>query len=105
MPTSFEPTDAARSVRENQLVLVDVRDEDEWIQGHVPGARHIPLDDLGPQLDDLPRDAPIAFICRTGKRSGDAADQARAGGLDAGNVAGGMDAWREAGLPVEGDAA
>jgi glyoxylase-like metal-dependent hydrolase (beta-lactamase superfamily II)/rhodanese-related sulfurtransferase len=53
--------------------VLDVRNAAEFEQGHVPGSIHIPFGQLRERLDELPRDAPIATICKAGKRSGLAA--------------------------------
>jgi rhodanese-related sulfurtransferase len=80
--------------------LVDVRTEPEFEAGHVPGARHIPLE----SLDDgqaLERDRPVVIYCRSGDRSGMAADAFAASGFDAQSIAGGLLAWADAGLELE----
>src|SRR5436305_777419 len=53
--------------------VLDVRNTAEYEEGHVPGSIHIPFAQLRERLDELPRDAPIATICKAGKRSGLAA--------------------------------
>ena len=55
-------------------LVLDVRNAAEYAaEGHIPGSLHIPYGDLAERLDELPRDRPIATICRGGKRSGLAA--------------------------------
>lgn len=81
-------------------VLVDVREPDEWRAGHAPQARHIPMGDLADQAGHLPDGVPLLLICRSGNRSGKAADMLAAMERDAANVDGGMQAWAAAGLPV-----
>jgi hydroxyacylglutathione hydrolase len=53
--------------------VLDVRNATEWAEGHVPGSIHIPFAQLRDRLDELPREQPIATICKAGKRSGLAA--------------------------------
>lgn len=101
MTQSYEPADAARRLSDGELALVDVRDHDEWERGHVEGALHVPVEDLQSRARELPDDGPFAFICRTGKRSQMAADASARSGREAGNVSGGMEAWEQAGLPVQ----
>lgn len=101
MPDSHDPTDVARLLNAGDMTLVDVRDHDEWAKAHVKDAVHLPLAELGQRAGELPRDGVLVFICRTGKRSEKAAEQVAEHGITAGNVTGGMDAWAEAGLPVE----
>jgi len=75
--------------------VVDVRGAAEFEQGHVPGSIHIPFAELRQRLDELPRDRPIATICKAGKRSGLAASiLQREGFADVIHVArGGAQAW------------
>lgn len=84
-------------------VLLDVREPDEWAAGHAPEARHLPLGRLAAEYQDLPRDAPVLCLCRSGGRSQQAAAALRNAGYDARNVAGGMQAWLADGLPVVDD--
>ena len=76
--------------------VIDVRSDQEWGGGHVPGALHIPLDALKTRLNEVARDArEIHVICAGGQRSAAAADYlANRGYLNVFNVAGGMNSWR-----------
>lgn len=80
------------------VVLLDVREIDEWAAGHAPGATHLPLSRLTP--DAVPSGATVLCVCRSGGRSGKATEALRRIGIDAVNVAGGMNAWAASGLPV-----
>ena len=84
-------------------VLLDVREDDEWAAGHAPGAVHVPLGQLIARLDELPGDEPVAIVCRAGGRSAQATAYLLGQGRDVRNVAGGMKAWAQAGLPLERD--
>jgi len=68
-----------RIMKENpdSLLLVDVRDAKEFNAGTVKGAINIPIGVLGKQLDTLPKDKPIVFLCGSGARSGEAHDTAK----------------------------
>jgi rhodanese-related sulfurtransferase len=77
--------------------LLDVREGYEWAAGHVPGATHIPLGELGQRAAEIPRDETIYVICRSGKRSAHAARALIGVGWQAINVAGGMQDWAAAG--------
>jgi hydroxyacylglutathione hydrolase len=83
-------------------VLIDVREPHEWAEGHAPGAVLAPLADLaaGGSLPKAAQGRPIVAICRSGKRSLEAAALLSARGTDAVDVIGGMRAWTRAGLPV-----
>ena len=80
--------------------LLDVREQDEWVAGHAPGARHIPLGELGARAAEVPQDQDIYVICRSGARSGRAAQALAGAGWTAFNVAGGMQDWAAAGRPM-----
>ena len=77
--------------------LLDVREDDEWAAGHAPGARHIPLRELGARTAEIPQDEVIYVVCRTGNRSSRAAQALSGAGWQAVNVAGGMQDWSAAG--------
>jgi rhodanese-related sulfurtransferase len=83
--------------------LLDVREDDEWMAGHVPGARHIPLGELGARTTEVPQDETVYVICRSGVRSGRAAQALNGAGWEAVNVAGGMQGWAAAGRPMTTD--
>jgi rhodanese-related sulfurtransferase len=83
--------------------LLDVREDDEWTAGYAPGARHIPLGQLGARTAEIPQDEVVYVICRSGARSGRAAQALSAAGWDAINVAGGMQDWAAAGRPMATD--
>ena len=87
---------------DERAVLIDVREPDEWRDGHAPNARHIPMREIPDHLADLPRSAAIYLICRSGSRSHTVAVYLKQAGFERPvNVAGGMRAWERAGLPVE----
>jgi rhodanese-related sulfurtransferase len=83
--------------------LLDVREDDEWLAGHAPGATHIPLGQLGARAAEVPKTETVYVICRSGGRSARAAFALVAAGWDAVNVAGGMHDWDAAGRPMTAD--
>ena len=80
--------------------LIDVRQPDEYVTAHVPGARLMPMDELPELIDDIPTEVPLYLICQSGGRSHRAAEWLLAQGYEASNVAGGTAAWIEAGKPT-----
>lgn len=96
------PAEAQRLAAAGEVHLLDVREPSEWEAGHADGATHVPLGSLTPEL--APAGKPVIAICRSGGRSGQATQLLSAAGVDARNMAGGMNAWSEAGLPVVTDA-
>jgi hydroxyacylglutathione hydrolase len=64
------------------MTVVDVRDEHEWVGGHVPGAIHLYVPDVPGRADEIPRDAPVAVHCASGYRAGIAASLLEQAGLN-----------------------
>lgn len=93
---------AAREGGEDIRVL-DVRSDGEWADGHIPGAVHIMAGELSDRLDDVPREGRLAVACGSGYRSTVAASVLERNGFDhLLNLTGGMMAWKQAGLPLDG---
>lgn len=81
--------------------LVDVREPYEWEAGRIAGATHIELEHLAGRASEIDKDRKVIFQCRVGRRSAMATEAFAASGYDAYNLAGGITAWVEAGLPIE----
>ena len=100
---SVGPSEAVRLMNREKAVVVDIREPAEFAAGHIVGARNVPL----AQIDgakDLPTNKalPVVVVCATGARSGRAVSSLRRlGHAGAVGLAGGLAAWREAGLPTE----
>jgi len=82
------------------LVVLDVREDDEWAGGHLEGAVHVPLGQLPGRLDEVPRDGQVLVYCKVGGRSAQATAYLQQAGVDAVNLDGGILAWQRAGRPV-----
>lgn len=82
------------------LTIVDVRRPDEWNDGHIPDALHLPLGDIPLHLDLLPTDQPLAVMCRSGHRAEIAASMIAATGREVLAVRGGMPDWINSGFPI-----
>ena len=82
------------------IFLLDVREQNEWVEGHAPGATLIPLSELSERTAEVPQGRPVLVVCHSGMRSARATEALRGVGVDAVNVAGGMLAWRDAGGDV-----
>ena len=88
--------------KERQYVLMDVRQPEEYAEGHLPGAKLIPLMELEPRLMQLPPDRDLVFYCRTGSRSIAAASLAAEAEITTGtvyNLLGGLTHWEGKTLP------
>lgn len=100
MPSSV-PTVDPRLIGDD--LLVDVREDDEWVAGHAPDAVHLPMSQLPARFAELPDDVPVAVVCRSGGRSAQVTAYLLAQGRQARNVDGGMGAWAALGLPMTAD--
>jgi rhodanese-related sulfurtransferase len=90
--------ETARRAGTGEVLLLDVRETDEWTAGHVEGAVHLPLGSLDPLT--VPTDRLVVVVCRSGNRSSRAAHALAATGANVANMVGGMNAWAAAGLPI-----
>lgn len=89
------------AARDPELEIIDVRERREWLRGHVPGARLLPLDELRASPQGKLRTKRVLFVCARGVRSLSAAKVAEAFGLPTiYSLDGGTAAWVDAGLPV-----
>jgi rhodanese-related sulfurtransferase len=100
--TEVTPREAQTLLDEDALLL-DVRNTDEWDLGHAPTATFITLSELPDHLDELPRDRTIVCACRSGGRSLRAATFLADEGFDVVNLTGGMLAWHAEDRPFVSD--
>lgn len=89
---------------EKKAIIIDVREENEWQEQHIPGAIHIPIAQLNTKLNVLEeyKNTPVITQCKSGRRSAQAAVQLKAAGFNKiYNLDGGILAWNKAGLATE----
>lgn len=99
-PQDLSPARVAELLQSGALG-VDVREQYERDAGYITGTLHIELDELSARAQELDRERPVVFVCRTGSRSALAAQAFAAAGFDAHNLDGGLKAWVKDGLPIE----
>lgn len=97
----LDPAVLAGKLSDPGILIVDVRTRQEYLAGHLKGARHAPLGKTGQLMANTDRDTPLVLICKTGHRSQAAAREL----LDLGftqvhHLAGGIDRWRSQGMPL-----
>ena len=94
--------DEAYSMYQQGVFLLDVRENSEWDEFHVPETTHIPLGELAERVDELPRDQRIVVICRSGNRSQQGRDiLLEAGFTEVTSMDGGLKEWLALGYPTE----
>jgi rhodanese-related sulfurtransferase len=100
---SLTTLQATQLINGKHAQVVDVRDAADFARGTLPNARNIPLAELGTRgPKELKKDRPVIVLCNAGNIAGRAAAQLRAAGLaEVYVLAGGLNAWREAGLPLK----
>jgi rhodanese-related sulfurtransferase len=92
----------AHDLYQEGVFLLDVRTQEEWDEFHAPNTTLIPLDQLESRLGELPEDEPIVVVCRSGNRSQAGRDILLNNGYEpATSMEGGLNAWRDAGYPIE----
>ncbi|MEP6843179.1 MAG: rhodanese-like domain-containing protein [Pseudolysinimonas sp.] len=97
--TSVNVAGAHRMIADG-AILVDVRSDREFADGHAPPAQHIPLNTLTSQIGNLAHGTPIVTICHSGVRSAHAARLLTSKGFQVASIRGGMIAWKRSGGPV-----
>lgn len=101
---SLNTTDAVMLMNREKAVVIDVSDPEEFAQGHIIGAKNLPLAELEAKLPGAVKNKalPLIFVCPTGARANRGLALAKKLGHEkAQSLTGGMGAWRTAGLPVE----
>jgi rhodanese-related sulfurtransferase len=93
---------ALHDATEHNRIVLDVRTPQEFAEGHVLGAKLIPVQELEARLDEVPDNAPVYVICRSGNRSRTASEiLIKNGKRDVRNVEGGVIAWAQTGFHLE----
>lgn len=86
--------DAGELIVAGEVVIIDVRELDEYVTGHIPGAQLVPLGSLAAELPNLDQEQAYLLVCRSGNRSGQAAQLLVENGFQqVSNLRGGMNAW------------
>ena len=104
-PSGYDPAQdvtpqRAADLKAAGMPIVDVREREEWDAGHIAGADWLPLSELGARWAELPG-GELVVVCRSGSRSEMVCTALAQSGRAAHNLAGGMQAWAAAGLPIE----
>lgn len=108
---TIEPEQAREMLAGNEATAVDIRDGDEWREGHIAGARHAPEDELDEALEQIDPEQTVLLVCESGDSSAKLAEKLSGGGGEDGpregesrefaSLEGGMSAWRSADMPMQ----
>ncbi len=92
---------ATQLINSRHAQIVDVRPPEQFAAGSVPNARNIPLAEIDKRCGELRKDRPVILVCNSGRTAHGAISRLRAGGIaEVYVLAGGVLAWRDAGLPI-----
>ena len=101
--SQLSPVEATMLVNREDAIIIDVREQGEYAQGHIPNARHIPAGEIDRRAKEMEKwkDHPVILCCATGARSSSAGSALKkAGFAKVYNLRGGMMEWQKAGQPV-----
>ena len=102
LPVDIDVATAGKLREMPDVMILDVREQSEWDEVHIPGATLIPMGDIPARIKEIPTDKTVIVQCRSGNRSSQVTDYLRQQGMtNVHNLAGGMNEWQAAGLPVE----
>ena len=102
LPDEVDVQTVAEIMNSEDVFVIDVREQWEYDEGHLPGITLIPMNEVPSRLGEIPTDKEVIVTCRSGNRSGQVTDFLREQGYDnVHNMEGGILAWEAAGLPVE----
>ncbi|ULO05896.1 rhodanese-like domain-containing protein [Paenibacillus sp. 19GGS1-52] len=99
IPKEINPQQVVERLKTGEsLMMVDVREPVEWMDGHIVGAKHIPLGQLMERLGELDPKRETLVMCRSGSRSGLACEMLSEKGYNVVNMTGGLSAWTDESL-------
>ena len=102
LPVNLDVATAGALREDPNVLILDVREQSEWDAGHIPGAVHIPMNDVPARIQEIPTDKTVIVQCRSGNRSSQVTEFLRKQGMNnVHNLDGGLNSWQAAGLPVE----
>ena len=102
LPVEVDAATVDKLRQGDDVVIIDVREDWEYNDGHIPGATLVPLGQIPDRLAEIPQDKTVVAVCRSGNRSSQATDFLRQQGFEnVHNMVGGMNAWSQAGYQIE----
>ena len=102
LPALLDPATVNQIRDRADVLLIDVREQTEYNEGHIPGITLIPMGEIPGRLAEIPKDKTVVVTCRSGNRSSQVASYLQQQGFtNIHDLQGGIVAWQQAGLPVE----
>ena len=102
LPALLDPATVNQLRDRADVLLIDVREQTEYNEGHIPGITLIPMGEIPGRLAEIPKDKTVVVTCRSGNRSSQVASYLQQQGFtNIHDLQGGIVAWQQAGLPVE----
>ncbi len=102
LPATVDVQTVSEIKDRDDVVVLDVREQWEYDEGHIPGVVHFPMNDVPARLSEIPTDKTVVLTCRSGNRSGQVTKYLEENGYEnVHNMQGGIVAWQDAGFDIE----
>jgi rhodanese-related sulfurtransferase len=102
LPYNMRVNQVYDAMQTGQVMVIDVRELNEYEEGHIPGVTLIPMSEITNRLSEIPQDQQVIVTCRSGNRSSQVAEYlTNQGYTNVHNMTGGFLDWESAGLPIE----
>ena len=98
---SVSAEQARQMLASNEASAIDIRDDEAWVGGHIPGARHCGEEELERVLEQIDSSQTVIVACEDGDRSAEVAEQITSDGREAVSLEGGMASWRSDDQPMQ----
>lgn len=101
MEEQLEPDQARELIASDEVTVLDIRDDEQWREKRIAGARQVDAGEVDSALEGLDDDRAVLIVCADGKRSAELAAELREDGRDAACIEGGVDAWESEKLAMQ----